>query len=636
MEEIDSFLDKLRQIHTVSDELSFRDHDSLYTVAYVKLLERKVSILEDVVNTTHTLAALNCSTISNCDVNQLCVTESVTVGVQTDFDCTNQLEVEYDCLHDVPQSFLVTDSDGVVELPESLLSINFDGLENAEPINPWENNFYENISSACDDFSSICDDFSSISDDHDTSNTDLSDFLYNLGSGVCDDMGSATAQTANLGEPCNSDIIPVQQMDDSPFHKFSLETLLDELDFSHKFGNRSAIYFGEFDYNYNGGHHKAKDMPSQSYLASITSYLDVLYPSYEYNSALVNYYQSGEDYIPSHSDDEDSIEDESCIMTVSLGTTRVLQVREIASNNVVQTLELKHGDVYAMSKKSQKLFAHEIVRDPSIQDHRVSITFRLIKKTVEPEGFDIPFSEDKQPAVLRSYSPILSDFDSDASGHVPFPSLPSNEPPEKLRNKVKHSSLPPRASSGKQVDTVYISSSMFRNLDPSLLSSVNQRALVFFYPGANSTQMIERLTKDPEFKKLNKDDVRKVFLLTGTNYVDSISSGYRDIESAKHGIELISFRLWEIFTSAKMHIINILPREAKVKNDIIYELNSFIWQLCCTHGLSFIDTEFKNRLFSSRGIRKSSYFKKNHNDDVHLNTYGIARLGRHLKYLAHL
>ena len=621
MEEIDAFLDKLRQIHSVSDEPSFRDHDSLYTVAYVKLLERKVSILEDVVNTTHTLAALNCSTISNCDVNQLCVTESVTVGVQTDFDCTNQLDVEYDCLHDVPQSFLVTDSDGVIEMPESLLSINVNGFENAEPINPWENNFYENISSDCDDFSTIGD-FSSICDDV-SSNTDLSDFLYNLGSGVCDDMSSATTQIANSGETCNSDIVPIQPMNDSPFHKFSLETLLNELDFSHKFHNRSAIYFGEFDYNYNGGHHKAKDIPPQSYLASITSYLDVLYPSYEYNSALVNYYQSGEDYIPLHSDDEDSIEDESYIMTVSLGTTRVLQVREISSSNVVQTLELKHGDVYTMSKKSQKLFAHEIVRDPLIQDHRVSITFRLIKKTVEPEGFNVPFSEDKQPAVLRSNSPILSDFDSDASGHVPFPSIPSNEPSKKLRNNVMHSSLPPSASSGKQVDTVYISSSMFRHLNPSLLSSANQTARVFFYPGANSTQMFERLMNDPEFRKLNKDSVRKVFLLTGTNYVDPISSGYRDIESAKRGIEFILFRLWEIFTSAKLHVINILPRESKSKNDIIYELNSYIWKICCTHGLSFINTEFENRLFSSRGIRKNSYFKKNHNDDVQTGEAGF-------------
>ena len=107
------------------------------------------------------------------------------------------------------------------------------------------------------------------------------------------------------------------------------------------------------------------------------------------------------------------------------------------------------------------------------------------------------------------------------------------------------------------------------------------------------------------------------------------------MDTAKRGINYICFRLWDIFMNAKLHIVNILPRVTKVKNDIVCELNNFIKQICCMHGLFFVDTELRNKLFSIDGKRKNFYFKNNF-DDVHLNKPGIARLGKHLKYLAHL
>ena len=131
MEDIETFFGKLREIHeSVNDEQSNENISGLSTAAYVKILERKVCILEDIVDTTGALAELNCSTLSN-DVNHA---KSVSIGIQTDFDSSSHSNVVYDSLHDVPQSFMVTDSDGVVELPESLLSININyGFENAEP-----------------------------------------------------------------------------------------------------------------------------------------------------------------------------------------------------------------------------------------------------------------------------------------------------------------------------------------------------------------------------------------------------------------------------------------------------------------------------------------------------------------------
>ena len=69
----------------------------------------------------------------------------------------------------------------------------------------------------------------------------------------------------------------------------------------------------------------------------------------------------------------------------------------------------------------------------------------------------------------------------------------------------------------------------------------------------------------------------------------------------------------------------------------VNKLNGSIREICRLHGLTYVDTESDNRLFSeSNGNRKQFYFKDGYFDDVHLNLSGIARLGRHLKYLSHI
>ena len=627
------------------------------TSSYIKFLERKVSILEDIVNTTNLIAELN-STIAS---NQSVVVTSTDKGVQTDYASSNQANIEYDCIQNVPCSFMVTDTDGVVELSESLISLNIDGAGKEISVNPWENSFYDRISSASSlDASTECPMASASSsptclpkEDNFHDNVSLVPSMSSNsnihGSKTSLHVSRISSVKNSLTDLRPMDHTPVELIEDAPFSKFSINMLLRELEFSHKFDNRSAVYFGEFDYKYHGGNHNARDIPPQSYLSSITSYLDVLFPAYEYNSALVHLYSSGKDYIPLHCDDEDSIADDSYIITVSLGASRVLQVRDISSNDVVARIKVKHGDVFAMSKASQMLYAHEIVPDSSISDPRVSITFRLIKGrkassneddlSAEKE-YDAPHKEMSPRPLLRPTStPIDSDLDSNESGYVPYPSVPEKSPPKQYfsinkSHLVNHRS-PPHKSENQQIDTIYISSSMFRDLDPSLLSSSKQSAEVFFYPGANSTQMIQRLTQDPKFKNLEKKLVTKVFLLTGTNYVDPISSGLFKMDSAKQGINSICFRLWEIFTNAKLHIVNILPRVMKAKNKIVDELNDFIRHICRTHGLFFIDTELRNRLFSNGSIRKDFYFRSRF-DDVHLNRAGVARLGKHLKYFAHL
>ena len=91
-----------------------------------------------------------------------------------------------------------------------------------------------------------------------------------------------------------------------------------------------------------------------------------------------------------------------------------------------------------------------------------------------------------------------------------------------------------------------------------------------------------------------------------------------------------------------VNVINILPRITKGKNDIIHELNRQIQNICNEardRRLYYVDTESDHKLFTDNEcVRREEFFVQDdrYTDNVHLNGTGIIRLGRHLKYLAHL
>ena len=186
-------------------------------------------------------------------------------------------------------------------------------------------------------------------------------------------------------------------------------------------------------------------------------------------------------------------------------------------------------------------------------------------------------------------------------------------------------------------NTVYISSSMFRFLDPIQLSSERQMAHVFFYPGADASQMHDRLTQDPKYNELHNYSVQKVYILTGSNNVDNIYLGKKYLQEGTRGISNLINYLKGHFKQAVINILNILPRRTKGRNHVINELNLHIKSLCQKDSkLNYMDTETELHLFSDeRGFRKEKYFSLG-SDNVHLRrTIGISRLAKYLKYWAH-
>ena len=84
------------------------------------------------------------------------------------------------------------------------------------------------------------------------------------------------------------------------------------------------------------------------------------------NSCLVNYYETGEKFIPRHIDSVTSFGAEPTIINLSIGATRILRVEET-------DYQLKDNGLFIMTGPSAE---HELIKDPLCKESRWSLTFR--------------------------------------------------------------------------------------------------------------------------------------------------------------------------------------------------------------------------------------------------------------------
>ena len=410
--------------------------------------------------------------------------------------------------------------------------------------------------------------------------------------------------------------LPYEVHHKSYFSLFKVNELDMSTEFDKHFENRSVAFYGDFPYTYSNTTHMPKPFANNTYLTKLLSYVEIVYPEAKFNSAMVHRYSSGEMHIPMHSDSETEIADDSSIITISLGDTRTFNFQEKESS-FKSSVSLHHGDSLIMTKSSQTFFSHGIPTEKS-KDLRISITLRLLNP---PNAAKIEVA--RKPSIFTPFSAPTSH--SLTSEHLKSPKSHLNSNPP--RNYYKTT---------EAVNTIYISSSMFRHLNPHGMSSDQQRAHVFFYPGATATQMLERLLNDPEFKVLDKRKVTQIFLLSGTNNVDAVFSGLQTISDVSKSLSELLYKLWMLFDYAKINVVNILPREHSDKNMIVKQLNQFLYNECKMHGLQFVDTESgQEPMFSlSNGSRNNVLFLNGY-DNVHLNYVGFSKIARYLKYLAH-
>lgn len=142
------------------------------------------------------------------------------------------------------------------------------------------------------------------------------------------------------------------------------------------------------DYAFSGSEHEAvsDERTPQSMRSAIALINDVCNTEQatrgvDFNSALVNWYKNGNEYIAKHSDDESGLRLPSTVATLSLGETRKLRVRRKSDNKIVKDVQLTHGTVYIMhGTRFQTNYTHEVPKvagaKGAAMGERISVTLR--------------------------------------------------------------------------------------------------------------------------------------------------------------------------------------------------------------------------------------------------------------------
>lgn len=129
------------------------------------------------------------------------------------------------------------------------------------------------------------------------------------------------------------------------------------------------------DYAYTGSIQRAVpfDELSQGLMDRVNKCL-----STNFNSALVNYYRDGNDYISSHSDNTKSLSN-GIVAGISLGTDRTMVMTNKKNPKLKKKFTLSNGSLFIMEGDTQIHWKHGIPKEKKTKGERISFTFREFK-----------------------------------------------------------------------------------------------------------------------------------------------------------------------------------------------------------------------------------------------------------------
>lgn len=97
-----------------------------------------------------------------------------------------------------------------------------------------------------------------------------------------------------------------------------------------------------------------------------------------FNYALVNLYQTGDDYIGWHADKVSDLVAGSSIASLSLGAVRPFQLRH-KSSGATHEVMLASGSLLVMRGTCQQFYKHSLPRRRGVTEPRFNITFRHVR-----------------------------------------------------------------------------------------------------------------------------------------------------------------------------------------------------------------------------------------------------------------
>lgn len=97
-----------------------------------------------------------------------------------------------------------------------------------------------------------------------------------------------------------------------------------------------------------------------------------------FNSVLLNWYRSGDDYISWHTDAEPELGINPMIASINFGASRRFLLRLKDDHQVKLEIPLHHGSILVMAGQLQHHWQHSVPKQKKIKNHRVNLTFRTI------------------------------------------------------------------------------------------------------------------------------------------------------------------------------------------------------------------------------------------------------------------
>ena len=98
----------------------------------------------------------------------------------------------------------------------------------------------------------------------------------------------------------------------------------------------------------------------------------------DYNGVLLNYYESGAEYMGWHSDDEPELGPKPVICSLSVGADRrfLFRHRKTGEKN---ELRLTHGSLLIMKGETQTHWQHSLPKMMRVKEQRLNLTFRSLR-----------------------------------------------------------------------------------------------------------------------------------------------------------------------------------------------------------------------------------------------------------------
>jgi len=141
---------------------------------------------------------------------------------------------------------------------------------------------------------------------------------------------------------------------------------------------RLQCWLGDTEAQYSYSNLVLSPQPWPQFLSKIKARIETL-SAHSFNSALANYYRDGADSVDWHSDDETELGKAPVIASLSLGTSRVFELkhRYKKSLQAVKIL-LNHGSLLIMKGSTQQYWRHRIAKVKDVYEPRINFTFRRI------------------------------------------------------------------------------------------------------------------------------------------------------------------------------------------------------------------------------------------------------------------